>query len=157
MKSHILSRLEYGSILAVGANKCYLDKLQKLINRSLRICLKMPLETRVYDLHVMAKILPLRVRRQITIAKLMYQTLITDKNDELQNTTRLCRVTRSSQVIVPKITTPKFGWFRKSIAFQGPTRWLKLPIDLKRAASYEEFSANIKTTYLELFLREGIV
>lgn len=83
LKSHILSQLEYGSILAIGANKGYLDKVQKLINRSLRICYKKPIDTRVYELHVMGKILPLRIRRQIGISKLMFQVLTEKESVEL--------------------------------------------------------------------------
>lgn len=39
-KSHILSRLEYGSQHCIGTNSNHLDKLQKLVNQSLRICMK---------------------------------------------------------------------------------------------------------------------
>lgn len=32
-KAHILSRLEYGSVLCTGVNKIYLDQLQKLVKK----------------------------------------------------------------------------------------------------------------------------
>lgn len=39
-KAHVLSRIECGSVFCIGANKSSLDRLQKLVNRSLCICLK---------------------------------------------------------------------------------------------------------------------
>lgn len=60
-KAHILSRLEYGSALCVGANNLYLDKLQKVVNKSLRICLYESREANVVDMHPRSKVLPLKI------------------------------------------------------------------------------------------------
>lgn len=75
-KAHILSRVEYGSELCVGANNIYLERLQKLINKSLRICLLRLRDSNVYDIHVGAKVLPLKIRRNIALMKLMFSRII---------------------------------------------------------------------------------
>lgn len=87
----------------------------------------------------------------------MYQILTESDNVNLLDIVVVKRVTRGSQFITPKIPVPKTEWFRKSIAYQGPSRWLNLPTHLKRASSYEDFVLKVKTMYLEEFLREGII
>lgn len=71
-KAYILSPLEYGAIFCCGANKNLIDRLQKLINRALRICFMASLSHNLVDLHQKAKLLPLKLRRKLATIKLMY-------------------------------------------------------------------------------------
>lgn len=50
-KAHILSRLEYGSLFCIGSSMGLLKKLQVLLNRTLRICLKLPRTLNVFAMH----------------------------------------------------------------------------------------------------------
>lgn len=75
-KAHILARVEYGSLFCIGANRSHLEKLQKLVNRSLRICLKRPRDASLLALHIDAKVLPFRVRRNIVLVQLMFDVYI---------------------------------------------------------------------------------
>lgn len=68
-KAHALSRIKYGGVLCIGANNSYLELLQKLINKCLRICLHNPIDANIYELHVEAKVLPLRVWRNTALMK----------------------------------------------------------------------------------------
>lgn len=79
-KAYILSRLEYGSLLCTGANRSYLDKLQKLMNLSLRYCVRKNYDSNVYDMHIEAKVLPLSVRGNIALMKLMHSTDVLTKS-----------------------------------------------------------------------------
>lgn len=73
-KAHILSRVEYGSVFCIGANKVHLDKLQKLVNRNLCICLRKPRDFSVFQMHISAKFLPLRIRRQMVLIKCQHKS-----------------------------------------------------------------------------------
>lgn len=77
-KAHILSKLEYGSALCIGANNSYLDRLQKLVNQSLRFCLHGARDANVVGMHLDAKVLPLKIRRNIALMKLMFGRIIAE-------------------------------------------------------------------------------
>lgn len=130
-KSFILSRLEYGSIFGIESNASTVRKLQKLVNKCLRICFKLPRDSNVFDMHTHAKLLPLCVRRNIQLMKLMFKCLF--------------------------CSTPKDEGYKRSVAFQGPSRWDKLPLELKLLETIEEFDREIKEYYLVNFLAEGVV
>lgn len=97
-KSFILSRLEYGGLVCIGAITSVLNKLQKLVNRH-----------------------------------------------------------RSSSCPVLRYSHPKSESYKKSVVFQGPSRWEKLPSNLKLSGSFDEFKCEIKKYYLEMFLLEGVI
>lgn len=61
--------------------------------------------------------------------------------------------------MVPKIDNPhpKSEWFRRSVTYQGPKRWLELPSALKKAPSLEDFNKEIRAFYVAKFLDDGIV
>lgn len=153
-KAHILSRVEYGSIFCSWANKSHLEKLQKLVNRSIRVCLKRPRDANVFTLHVDAKVLPLRIRRNIVLMKLMFGLKSKEGNNERANK-RV--VTRSSTLCNLSIPFPNTEWFRKSISYQGPSRWCNLPTELKNIRVAEDFAVHIKKWYLENFVKDGVI
>lgn len=153
-KAHILSRIEYGSVFCIGANKSSLDRLQKLVNRSLRICLRKPRDSSVFGLHTEAKVLPLRIRRNIVLMKLLYK--LAYKGQEAVSRVTGAR-TRSTASINLPIPFPKTEWFRRNIAYQGPSRWLNLPTFLRNIVAMEEFGVGIKKWYIESFVQEGVV
>lgn len=154
-KAHILSRVEYGSELCIGANKIYLDRLQKLVNKSLRICLLRSRDSNVFDMHVEVKVLPLKIRRNISLMKLMFSRILDERPNFLSSNRR--SRTRGDQFQNLIIPFPKSSSFLKSVAYQGPSRWLALPNHLKNTESAEEFHKEIKEWYLNEFLQSGIV
>lgn len=150
-----MSRIEYGSVLCIGANKVYLECLQKLINKSLRICLLKPSDSNVYDLHVEAKILPQNIRRNIALMKLIFCKA---KEEQPVIITPNVRVrTRGDSYLKIPVPFPRSSWFHKSVTYQGLSRWLALPNVLKNLESVEEFSKAINEKYLMEFLRTGTV
>lgn len=72
-KSFILSRFEYGGIFCIGSNAGMIDRLQKLVNRCLRFCIKLPFDYNVAEIHIIAKLLPLKIRRNISLLKIMFE------------------------------------------------------------------------------------
>lgn len=71
-KTYILSQLEYCNYLLIGSNNATLNKLQIAANHALRICFNAPFATSNFSLHVTAKVLPLKYRRDIALLKQMY-------------------------------------------------------------------------------------
>lgn len=65
-KSYVLPHLEYCDYLLIGTKKTTLEKLQKAVNHSLRICFNAPKGTSNFKLHALAILLPLTYRRDIT-------------------------------------------------------------------------------------------
>lgn len=154
-KAHILSRLEYGSTLCVGANNLYLDRLQKLVNKSLRICFHLPRDANVFKMHSKAKVLPLKIRRNKALLKLMFNRTTSIQNDMSLSPIR--RQTRSNTVPKLHIPFPRTEAFRRSVTFQGPARWLALPKYLKLCDSMEEFNKEIREWYVTNFLENGVI
>lgn len=152
-KAHILSRLEYGSALCVGANNLHVERLQKLVNKSLRICFYGARDANVVDMHLKARILPLKVRRNIALMKIMYGRILNERNSISVN--KSCTRTRGSIYPRLEIPFPKSESFRRSVTYQGPARWLALPNKLKLYESLEEFSKNLKEWYIAEFVQCG--
>lgn len=77
-KCHLLSFLEYGGIFLEGLPIQNVTKLQRLQNRCLRVCYKANRFVSNYNLHVRAKLLPLRLRRNLAVCQTMYKLLKRD-------------------------------------------------------------------------------
>ena len=61
-KTYILPIMEYGSISFIAAPKLNLDKLQKVQNEAIRVCLKLPSYIRIDLLHESAGLEPIATR-----------------------------------------------------------------------------------------------
>lgn len=137
------------------ANNLYLDRLQKLVNKSLRICLRESRDANVVGMHLNAKVLPLKIRRNIALLKLMFSRIISDRNSVSMANPGIR--TRGSVIAKLDIPFPKSETFRKSFTYQGPARWLALPIKLKTYESMEEFSKSLREWYVKEFVQCGTV
>lgn len=127
-KAHILSRIEYGNVLCIGANNTELERLQKLINKGLRICLLKPCDANVYNMHIEAKLFPQSIRRNIALMKLMFGITL-DENPNVSSAGERVR-TRGDDHSKIMIPFPRSSWFHRSVSYQVPSRWLALPKSL---------------------------
>lgn len=82
-KAYVLSRLEYGSVFCTGSYANPTDELQKLVNKALIKCLKLLYNSNVYDMHDRARLLPLSIRRNATLLKVMFQYSTEEHGDLL--------------------------------------------------------------------------
>lgn len=92
-------------------------KLQKIMNIALRSCLNKSREDSVYKMHIESKVLPLDIRCNIALLKLMFNNI--NKNDSPNELECTSIHTRSSKFKNFKIARPHYEWFRKSVAYQG--------------------------------------
>lgn len=72
-KSLIMSRLNYGGLLCIGASKMDISRLQKVQNRGLRICLCADRYTSNLTLHTVANVLPVKLRMKLDAYNCMYK------------------------------------------------------------------------------------
>lgn len=153
-KSLVLSRLNYGGMLCLGAPKVSLSRLQKLQNRALRICLCVNRYTSNVQIHVLSKVLPLHLRRKLEIYRCMYKRMLPPVNanantngdrDELYtNSPRAYRaITRFSASRPPTFTRPHSVKFLNSITYQGPKLWADLPSHIKILNDVTKFNSEI--------------
>lgn len=109
-KSLVMSRLNFGGMLCLGAPKTSLSRLQKLQNRALRICLCGDRYTSYIQLHVTSNVLPLYLRRNLEIYKCMYLRMLSSVDPhDAQNTSSVDvsrAVTRYSASRPPNFTRP---------------------------------------------------
>lgn len=66
--------------------------------------------------------------------------------------------TRSRKSVVLHCPFPRTEMFRRSVAYQGPSRWMGLPHDVKNAASLDDFKTKIVNEYYRnTFLEDQVV
>ena len=70
-KTYILPILEYGSLSFIAAPKLNLEKLQKIQNSAIRVCLKLPRYIRISLLHECAGLEPIYDRLKRVNVKLL--------------------------------------------------------------------------------------
>lgn len=137
-----MSKLAYGGILCLSANKSQLDKLQKVQNRVLRICFQCNRYTSNLSLHQKAKVLPLCLRRNLEIYKIMFAKM---SNSTVSSTAPLKRrITRYGSSRLPVFDTPRSTRFLNTVTYQGPALWAALPNWLKVISDAYKFNTEIK-------------
>lgn len=107
-------------------------------------------------MHIEAKVLPLRIRRNIALLKLLYSTLRDPVYDQSRQSLPKYD-TRSSRVINFALPRPRSEGYKKSVTYQGKKRWSELPVSQKNLDSIEEFGRRIKTYCTEEFVLPGVV
>lgn len=137
-KSIIMSVLLYGCFFYGNATLQEQQKLQKLQNKSLRICCLSDRYTSNLVLHRQANVLPLQLRAKLELYKLMHRVSRKqpDTNDSLINT-------RAQSAFPIGLVAPKSEKFFRSISYQGPRLWSELPGDIKRLP-YDAYCVEIK-------------
>lgn len=70
--------------------------------------------------------------------------MFTNSKDTDNFVTRVRLDTRNTKYPVLKYLLPRSEGYKKSVVFHGPSRWEKLPSDLKFLESLDEFELEIK-------------
>lgn len=140
-KAQLLSLIEYGSIFIDDIPVNYLNKLQRVQNRCLRICNLVDKYTSNVELHLMSKILPLRLRRKLAICKFLYKK-IRLKPEILVEPVR--KGNRSSYKRLIYLSKPRTNGFRKSLSYAGYLTWNNLPVSFRLNNDYNSFKRVLK-------------
>lgn len=153
-KTYVLPMLEFGLFILDNYYKGQVEKLQKVQNRCLRMCFRKDRQSSARLLHLRAKLLPLRHRRECCLLNLLNEKLI--KGDGVFNVDvgKSNRARGGTQVTVP---FPKTETFKKSLAYLMPSLWNALPAKCKENCLPWVFKRNVKRLHIEKFKEEDSV
>lgn len=114
-KTYILPVLEFGLYLVDKPNQ--IDKLQKLQNKALRICLREPNTAPSYQLHCKVNLLSLNLRKRCTILNFINMKLLRDDYTFDWDTRNDNRTQAGGKRLL--IGFPNSERFKRSISYQG--------------------------------------
>ena len=140
-KQTILPLVEYVSFM-LCLNSCHeLDKLQKLQNRCLRLCMNInnPRDISVARLHNDAWVSNLSVRRDVQLVSLMFDLKCHGlfKKEGIRNT-------RSTENYIFETDIVHTGIYAKSPYYKGANLWNEVPRHLQQVPNKGKFKKDIK-------------
>ena len=141
LKTMVLPFFDYGDYLYESGGQNYLLKLQRLLNRALRLVFNNSNNLSVKQLHVKSNLLPLNDRRNVHILQCMFQRA--QKSRYVDNRNLLTRAHGKKLLLVNMPRTEKY---KKSVAYKGAIAWNNLSLEAQTAESYEAFKLKCKNT-----------
>ena len=142
-KQVILPRFDFCSFLIDTSTKYWINRLETLQNRVLRVCLRLRIEDEsTNDLRTLSEVPLLKTRRQELLTSFMFsrsKKLPRTNEDQGQN-----RRTRGDfKVKFPRIR-PKNETYKKTPYYRGVTHWNALTLDHQQAVCKEKFKQVLK-------------
>lgn len=128
----------------MSAPKAYVEKLQKLQNRALRISYLADRYTSNIELNKRAKLFPLYLCRKLEICKVMFKRMHCKPSTQSVNRP----TTRYNETNPPNFVAPKTQRFLSSITYQAPKIWADLPNRIKSIVDTFEFEREIRKYFL---------
>ena len=132
--------MDYGDILFMNASKNLLDKLQRVQNRALKVCLKVKMRTSTVVIHTNAKVNYLCDRRRAHALVEGYKR--SKKKKYLRNIN--VNIRRASATLL-KNSIPKKELYKRSVEYTVSVLWNALEPDKRNAPDIESFRSLIKT------------
>ena len=143
-KTMILPFFDYADVIYDRANTTKLDKLQRLQNKCLKICLGQDRRYSTNRAHKEAKVPFLKERRTSHILNFMYKRK-SDKPQLLDN--REIR-TRAHDAPLYRVKIPRCEAFKRSVGYFGAEAWNALSPKIRNTNSYLEFKRDQKRKLL---------
>ena len=145
-KSMVLPLVEYGGLFLDTCTDNVQTKIQRLQNRTLRIIYKQDNYVNMYDLHNTANLLPLKLRREIALLKIMFSKIQDRQGLQLRELT-----TRAHDGPIMNVSKPASSRYIKSVAYRGPTTWNRLKPELRCLRDKNSFVSAIKCYFWETY------
>ena len=133
-KSTIMPYFDYGDVIYMGGQKSKLEKLQRLQNRALRICMLKPHRFNTDHLHRAGRVPKLESRRAAHLHNFAYS--LAEKPINLK---RQSRTTRSSGAPVLNTYLVKCAAYSRSSYHMAAIAWNNLPPKSRQIKTYIEF------------------
>ena len=143
-KSMILPYFDYGDVVYNQAGQEGLDKLQRLQNRCLKICMGFNMRFETEALHAETRVPRLHKRRRAHVNNFMYG--------------RLCRPalldtrdirTRAHDARLFRVAVPKIEAYKRSVVYAGSVQWNSLSAEIRSTNNFDLFKAKQKSVMLE--------
>ena len=143
-KSFILPIIEYGNVIYQTANKKNLEKIQRIQNQALKLCLNLDKDTPTSLVHKRANLNTLDERREKATIKFMFSRT---KNKKFLDQNHYQIERRSTTV--PKLNIPSFksSLAKRALSYSGSKLWNNLNYELKEIIDKKRFSSKIATIY----------
>ena len=135
---------DYCDVIYSTATKDDLDRLQRLQNKCLKICLGLHKRHETADLHAQADSPYLEDRRNAHVCNYMFKRksrggLLADRDIS----------TRLHDATLFKVPFPHKETFKRAIIYAGATDWNSLPVDMRNYDDYQVFKFHQKKKMLE--------
>ena len=137
-KTMVLPFFDYADVVYHNANTAELEKLQRLQNRALKLCLGLHRREDTEIVHRSAKVPLLENRRRSHIYNFMY------KRKELKHNLDVPVIkTRSADAPRFILPNPNLQCYKRSLEYSGAKAWNNLPKELKLIPNYLSFKRHI--------------
>ena len=139
-KSVIVPVFDYCSFIVDGGLQKDIQKLQRLQNRALRICLRtVPADSNVDNIHNACHVVKLKGRRKYLIQCFMYKRAAADP-------TLRCgfRRTRADDELIMQNKRANSATYQRSPLYRGIDVWNKLNCDIQLCESIIQFKKCVK-------------
>ena len=138
-KSKILPYVDYGDVLFFNSHKSTLERLQRLQNHALRICINAPPRESTDLLHELCNVPRLHERRLTHIRNISYKRSRDRRYIEIQT-----RNTRYHDATVLKAFIPRNKVAERSVLYNCAKEWNSLSPNIRNIDTYERFKAEQK-------------
>ena len=142
-KSMLLPYMDYADVIFHNTNVTYLDKLQRLQNRCLRICSGRDRRFNTDRAHKLSDVPFLKDRRKAHILNFMY---VRKTRPGLLNKKEIR--TRAHDAPLYNVNVPRCEAFKRSVGYFGSVEWNKLRPDTRNIATLNAFKAHTKREML---------
>ena len=140
----ILPYFDYGDIIYETASQEGLEKLQRLLNKCLKICKGYNVRFDTDELHIQTKIPLLGARREAHVNNFMFGRLsdpeLTDERDIK---------TRAHDAPLFRVKIPNLTSYKRSVEYAGSVQWNNLPVDIRGIANLEAFKLKQKSLMIQ--------
>lgn len=142
VKAMLLPYLDYVLFVSTSCTNSSMSKLQRLVNRALRVVYLASRYTRLDDLYDRAFIMRNDLRARFNILKIMHYYAYSN-HDNIGIIVPL-RVTRATEAPVFKICQPLNTKYKNSLDYMGRFLWNSLPVWLRNVADAHLFKIQLK-------------
>ena len=143
-KTMLLPYLDYADVIFHKSNSSDLSKLQRLQNRSLRICLGYERKYSTDKAHKKAGVPFLCDRRRAHVLNFMY---LRKKNVHLLNTREIR--TRAHDAPLFNVPIPRCEAFKRSVCYSGSVEWNSLTVESRNTQPFLAFKFAQKKSMLQ--------
>ena len=143
-KNMILPIMEYGNVLLASASAINKKKLQTLQNKALKCALGLEPLTHTEEVHKLAKLDTLSVRRQQHTLQLMFKQKNSPTLWKRKKSRRSGVATRSERKKLFNITRARTEKLKKSITCRAPQLWNSLPKEIQHIKDLRLFNLVVK-------------
>ena len=138
-KSMILPYFDYCDVIYSASNKGQLEKLQRLQNKCLKVCMRLERRHATEDVHTRARLPKLGVRREAHLCNFMFKRKEAGKFLNVSNVR-----TRLHDAPVFDLGAPNNEAYKRSVKYAGATTWNSLPTEVRNIKTYELFKSHQK-------------